>query len=412
MNTQHVLDEDWCVVRSALPRDWRRAGVETHATSHLVEFPSDEALLRTLLLHVGRGYSLRETAARVAVAGLADVSDVAILKRLRSSEAWLHRLMTDLVKERDVDLAKADESLHLKLCDSTVIKETGKTGSQWRLHYALSLPNLRCEESVLTPVKGLGNGESLERFSFAKGDHVLADRGFSKAPGLASVARAGAFFAVRLHYASLVLEEGESHEPFPLLSNLETLAEAGAVGEWHVTIKGADGERIPARLCAVRKSRTAARQAVKRLRRSANKKQKELRRETIAHANFVTVVTNFEEHAFSAKEVLDLYRIRWQIELAFKRLKSLAQLGHVPKKSATSTRAWLYAKLVIALLVDKLLRQARSFSPWGLSAHPVAEDVEPVAGIRLHAPRGAIRPRARNWHAQDAGGLGSHSHAP
>ena len=49
----------------------------------------------------------------------------------------------------------------------------------------------------------------------------------------------------------------------------------------------------------------------------------------------------------------------------FKRFKSLAQLGHVPKYDADSARAWLYGKLFVALLVEKLLEHARAISPWG-----------------------------------------------
>ena len=65
----------------------------------------------------------------------------------------------------------------------------------------------------------------------------------------------------------------------------------------------------------------------------------------------------------STTEVLELYRRRWQIELLFKRLKSLALIGHVAKHDPRSSRAWLYGKLLVALLTEKLIRLGRDISP-------------------------------------------------
>lgn len=65
-------------------------------------FPSLEALMQTLLLHVARGYSLRETVVRAKLAGLGQVSDVALLKRLRKAESWLQRLCLALLQEEGV----------------------------------------------------------------------------------------------------------------------------------------------------------------------------------------------------------------------------------------------------------------------------------------------------------------------
>jgi len=91
---------------------------------------------------------------------------------------------------------------------------------------------------------------------------------------------------------------------------------------------------------------------------------------TLAYADFVIVFTTFPEHTFSAREVLEWYRLRWQVELVFKRLKSLARLGHLPKRDDDSARAWLYGKLLVALLVDKLVDHARAVSPWGYELAP------------------------------------------
>jgi IS4 transposase len=113
-----------------------------------------------------------------------------------------------------------------------------------------------------------------------------------------------------------------------------------------------DGE-VAGRLCVIRKSEEAIRKA---LRRKESKKQKTLKPETFdfEFARYVMVFTTYEQG--SAAQVLQWYRMRWQIELVFKRLKSLLRLGHLPRYDERSSRAWLYGKLLIALLTQKLAK--------------------------------------------------------
>ncbi len=87
------------------------------------------------------------------------------------------------------------------------------------------------------------------------------------------------------------------------------------------------------------------------------------RPETLEFAKYVIVFTT--RSSGSTADVLRTYRMRWQIELAFKRMKSLAQLGHVPKHDDRSSRAWLYGKLFVTLLAQKLICIGRDISPSG-----------------------------------------------
>jgi len=77
--------------------------------------------------------------------------------------------------------------------------------------------------------------------------------------------------------------------------------------------------------------------------------------------------TTLSEAVIASADVLELYRFRWQIELAFKRLKQLIRLGRLPHKDPVAAKSWILAKLVIALLLETLYRNARAFSPWGYS---------------------------------------------
>ncbi len=68
---------------------------------------------------------------------------------------------------------------------------------------------------------------------------------------------------------------------------------------------------------------------------------------------------------FSATEGRAWYRLRGPVELVFKRFKSRAQRGHRPKFDDQSAKAWLYGKRLVALLTEKMVRHARTLSPWG-----------------------------------------------
>ncbi len=98
--------------------------------------------------------------------------------------------------------------------------------------------------------------------------------------------------------------------------------------------------------------------------------------QTLEVAKYVVVFTT--RHNISAAEILEWYRTRWQIELVFKRLKSLVRLGHLPKHDDRSSRAWLAGKLLVALLTQKLIRIGCDISPWGCILSGSAT-VEPVA---------------------------------
>ena len=121
---------------------------------------------------------------------------------------------------------------------------------------------------------------------------------------------------------------------------------------------------VPGRICALRKSEESTRKAQRRLRRRARGSAAQLSSETLEYAQYVIVFTTLAAEEGKAQEVLQWYRVRWQIELVFKRLKSLLQLGHLPKYDESSSRAWLYGKLLVALLAQKLARLS-TLSPWG-----------------------------------------------
>jgi len=137
---------------------------------------------------------------------------------------------------------------------------------------------------------------------------------------------------------------------------------------------------INGRLCVVRRSAAAAAKARERVRRESQRGGCKLRPETLEAADYVFVFTTLADDV-TAEQVLELYRLRWQIELEFKRLKSLIQLGHLKKHDDQAARSWLQGKLLVALIVARLIAHAERVSPWGydIGALPPQPQPLPVA---------------------------------
>ena len=374
--TANAADEDWNLLLSFFPPDWRELAKVTKALKGLRQDKSEENYIRTLLLHLGCGFSMRETVVRASHAKLAELSDVALLKRLRKSKDWLYRLCCALFEERGIPTEAACDRT-LRLIDATVVKEPGQTGSLWRIHYSFRWPTLACDYFKITATEGKGSGESLRQFPLHSQDYVLVDRGYCHASGIHYASGKRAYLIVRLNPDGILLQAPDGSR-FGLLESLKSIGTAGQMGQWEVLVPFEDNAPVSARLCVVRKSQTAIALAHKKLRRYASKHGTQLQPETLIYARYVMVLTTFPREEFPLEQVLEQYRFRWQIELVFKRFKQIAQLGHLPKYDEDSAHAWLYGKLFVTLLTEKLIRHADAISPWGF---PLAHQApsQPVA---------------------------------
>ena len=373
-----TISEDWRVLSTLLPSGWQDLARATGAVKRLRGFDSMDAVLRTLLMHVGHGWSLRETVVQAKLAGIAEVSDVALMDRLRLAEPWLRTLCEELWKANGVRLEPAMKDRPVRLVDATTVKEPGKTGSLWRIHYSLRLPGLECDHFQLTPARGKGNGERLGRFAFQPGELVLADAGYSHPPGILAVSARKAALCVRLNPLSVPLQDTHQ-QPFPLRAKLQAL-QATERGDWPVLVVS-KGQSVAGRVCAVRKSEQEIARAQRRIDKKHIRRVSSGSEETREYARYVMVFTTLTNTEASSVEVLECYRQRWQIELTFKRLKSIVQLGHVPKQDDGSSRAWLFGKLLVALLAERLAKVGSAISPWGYYLDGVAADTKPLAGV-------------------------------
>lgn len=363
-NRDRSLSEDWVFVEQLLPEHWQDKARELGAFKRGRVITSAATLLRVMLIHLTDGCALRTTAAKASVGGLVSISDVAILKRLRNCAAWFEWMCRELRASwlpapLQPQLASCWERRRIRLLDGTMVSEPGATGSKWRLHYSVDFPSLRADEVI---VSTSAEGETLRHFTFKPGEIAVADRGFANPPGVAHVHHSNADVVVRMNLVTLPLYDPGGKELLDVLACVRTL-QAGQCAAWSASVKHGK-QRIAGRLCAVKKDAASADKARTRVRRESQRNGTTVQPQTLEVADYVLVFTTLGDD-FPVEQVMELYRARWQIELIFKRLKSLAELGHLKKSDPRSARAWLQGKLLSALLIDALLAGREHFSPWG-----------------------------------------------
>lgn len=334
-----------------------RQAYETGAFTRRREIDSPGKLLKLILTWAVGERSMRETAAMAAEAGVADVSDVALLKRFVRAGDWLSGLLASTLGDQ---ARWTGPGMRVRLLDATTINRRGSRGTDARLHIGLDLQSHRFDSIELTDARG---GEALQRFIYTEGEIVIGDRGYAHRAGLTAVMHAGASFIVRIPWSTLPLEhlDGQS---FDLLGALKGLPEA-APTDFAVAFRSSKGERMVCRLIATRRTESEAAAARERIRKEARKRQRNVDPRTLEAARFIFVLTNLAATAVSATQVLALYNLRWQIEMKFKTVKSVLHLGHVPVRSSELLRVYVLAKLLVAVLIDQFIFSAESFPPCG-----------------------------------------------
>lgn len=345
---KEALPEDWSILRSWLPADIDTLAKHSGFVSRTTGRVDAETWLRLILMHVAGGLSLEQTMLRASEMGWAKLSAVALFKRLRASQQWLSQMCGWLLAEQRRRLGEAavwPEGWKVRLIDASEVREPGSTGSAWRVHYSLRLPQMVCDHYEITDNKG---GEKFGRFEFAPGELVVADRGYSHRAGVAHVLESGAQALVRWNPHSFPLEDkrGKVLDLRRWLRRLPSRAcRERAVWFSH------EGKRYEVRLCALRKSKLATEACRSKVRAKARRQGRRIQQDTLEYAEYVMVLCTAPAAMISCEAVLGMYRGRWQVELAFKRLKSLLDAGHVPEESGEPARAWMQAKILSALLM-------------------------------------------------------------
>jgi hypothetical protein len=321
-------------------------------------------LLRLALMYGPGGLSLRGTAAAAALGEIAALSDVALLGRLRAAGPWLEALCG----ERFARLAQtwgaapaglAEAARPIRIVDGTRL--TGPGGRTMRLHLAYDLPEGRISHCVLTDLAG---AEKLTRTPVRPGEIRIGDRGYPRPDDLAALRADGADVVVRLTWKSLSLAHRDGR-PFAWMPLFDAATAHGHADAEILVVKARtpDWPALPMRLVVIPKPPAEAEHSRSRARRASAKAQNRIDPRTLAAAGHVLLLTSLPADLYPPQRIADLYRLRWQIELAIKRLKSLLHIDRLPAKDPDLARAWIQAHLLLALLIDDTAALPGAFPP-------------------------------------------------
>ena len=334
-----ILKTQWESLLAMLPRqiDLEETSRQSGALQRRRAISDAATLLRLALVYGLSGLSLRATAAWAELQGLAVLSDVALLNRLRKAATWLGWLLTAKLAERLKEIQPESAAYRLRVVDATTVCAPGSRGTDYRVHLGFELGSLNIDRIEITGAEG---GETFSRLTISPGDLVLADRGYCHRQGLAAVRQAGGDFLVRINWQNLPLQDG-GQQRIDLMNLLDEVPGEGAVEfeVWTMADKARGIAALPARLILARKPDQAAETERRRILRSASRKGRNADPRTLKAAGFFFVLTSVPQPELSADQALALYRLRWQIEITFKRLKVFCISAICQPKTLTWPRA-------------------------------------------------------------------------
>jgi Transposase DDE domain len=353
----------WELVQAHLPAhfDAQRRARERRAFLRKREVKDVASLFRLCMAYGGCGMSLKETCAWAEAVRLASLSEPSLLERLCKAAPWLGDIVAALIAQQTTVLAKRWAGYRLRALDATSICQPGADRTTWRLHVGYDLASGQVDHIELTDGHG---AENLQRLMYRPGEIVLGDRAYARARNLRLVKQDGADFIVRMGWNALRLKQADGSD-FDLFATLH--AQAGQEGEVKVRVDEDKGAPLELRLVIWRKTPEQAEAEQKRLLKNAKKRGTKVDPRSLEAAKYVMLLTSLPANLFPACDVLAIYRFRWQIELAFKRMKSLAGLDELAAKDPVLAQAWIYARLIVFLIAEQIAGQVPDSPPFGPS---------------------------------------------
>ncbi len=360
---------DWAMIEAQLPPQWRELGTQYEVLrpdvpGHLGAKLSDPAvLLRLVLHHVVTGMSLKLTMALAAAIELVDASAVALHKKMKKIGPYLWALVQQMVGRQAEFAPERWAGYEVLLLDATTVQRPGAVETTARVHYVIRAADFAL---VQVQVTDQHKGETLRWVEVRPGQLWVGDRIYANPPGIAWVVNRGGDVVVRYTPSALPLYD-RAGQVFDVVAALSQLVQPGQCGEWAVCTAGPKTEPVAGRLCVMRLQPEQAERARQRLRQEHGNQVSALQRTL---CEFVILFTTADAQRLPTALVLELYRLRWQVELRIKRDKSLGHLDQLPNFRPDTIYSWLCAHVLAQLIVGRISTAEVAFPPCAASGEP------------------------------------------
>lgn len=318
----------------------------------LRKFDGPLDVLRSILLMVSQNMTLRGAMVGRAFIKGPGPSHVSLYKLMVKSSRWLEWIVGQLCRQVVAE-GTIGKSRSIRAIDATTIYHKG-SDTLLRLHTKFDVGIEAPASFELTSKKV---GESLKRYDIQQGEILLLDRGYFKHSGLVHAIDHGADVIVRA--LSTIQPQTKDGKEVSWMKLAKKCENPGDFMESEAYLYANNsGRTLQGRLIVLRVSEEVAKEELAYRKNEARKGGFGLSERSKQSCRFILLWTSLGKEEFSAKEILDLYRSRWQIELLFKRMKSLLDLEKIPSKNPETIRSWIAANLVSLMLLEDLAKIA------------------------------------------------------
>ena len=355
-----MMDKNMKLIYEIMPASWKEAAKTEKALLRSRHISTPEELLRLNFLYQTSGDSYGLTSALTQISeNQTGLNKTAVQKRITNSGEWLKWILEHICREEGYLNEKPEwlEEYRVLLADASNYSKPGSNRSDFRFHCMTELFTLNMEEFYFTEAS---EGEKILRYEkIHEKDIVIADRAYGTIKGMEYIKGKKAEFLFRLRAKAFNLYTSDG-EVFNLTEHLQKNYEVGKLIDLQLFYKVKKSYH-PVRICGIGKSEEDIEKSHRHIKKSnSHKKRGKISDLQKIYSKYVLVATSLSDD-IQTDRILELYRMRWQIELVFKRLKSIFG-GEFCAKKKEAVEAWFYGKLLLATVCEILAKRSR-FSP-------------------------------------------------